>query len=282
MKTRHKVLITLLFLLILPNLGYFSMVVVAVPDFGWFTKGKAVSAPVADAVPSVKDANGIEFVLIPAGRFQMGTPFGADVSEDEIPQHWVTISQPFYLGRYEVTQAQWESIMGSNPSEFKGADRPVDSVSWDETQIFIGKLNEKAGGAVYRLPTEAEWEYAVRAGTETTRYWGDGAEGMDQYAWYGDNAGKKSHPVGQLKPNAWGLYDMLGNVWEWCQDRYSNKTYTKDPVTDPQGPVEGAGRVMRGGGWNGYAGHLRAAYRFELDPGYRRRNLGLRLRMEKR
>ncbi len=171
--------------------------------------------------------------------------------------------------------------MGSNPSEFKGADRPVESVSWQEVQTFIGKLNDKAGALIYRLPTEAEWEYAARAGAETVRYWGDGVEGMEQYAWYGENAGKKSHPVGQLKPNGWGLYDIVGNVWEWCQDWYSGTYYQNSPATDPQGPVEGAGRVMRGGGWNGYASHIRVAYRFELNPAHRRRNLGVRLLMER-
>ena len=257
------------------------MVMMAVPEWAFFSKGKPAAPLAVESVPSVKDANGIEFVWIPPGRFKMGTPFGADVNQDEMPQHMVTISRPFYLGRYEVTQAQWEGLMGNNPSEFKGADRPVESVSWEEVQLFLSKLNGKVGAEIYRLPTEAEWEYAARAGTETVRYWGDGSEEMDQYAWYGDNAGKRSHPVGQLKPNGWGLYDMLGNVWEWCQDWYGT-SYADLPVSDPQGPAEGSGRVIRGGGWNGYASHLRAAYRFELNPAHRRRNLGVRLLMEKR
>ncbi|MEO5363284.1 MAG: formylglycine-generating enzyme family protein [Magnetococcus sp. DMHC-8] len=280
MRARYKLLIIILLMLALPNLGWLSMVVVAVPDLAWFAGEKPAGNPVEETVQSVKDGNGIEFILIMPGGFQMGTPFGADVNDDELPRHAVTISRAFYLGKYEVTQAQWEAVMGDNPSAFQGADRPVESVSWHDVQAFIGKLNDKAGARLYRLPSEAEWEYAARAGTETVRYWGNGAEEMEQYAWYGNNAGKKSHPVGQLKPNPWGLYDMLGNVWEWCDDWYGTKVYADPATTDPRGPAEGVGRVLRGGGWNGYASHIRAAYRFDLNPAFRRRNLGLRLLME--
>ncbi|MEO5340484.1 MAG: formylglycine-generating enzyme family protein [Magnetococcus sp. MYC-9] len=280
MRTRHKVLLILLLMLVLPNLLYLFMFATNVPGFSFFAKGKQVDAPPTDATSSFKDDHGIEFVWIAPGRFMMGTSFAADVNDDEMPRHPVTISQGFYLGKYEVTQAQWQAVMENDPSEFKGADRPVENVSWEEVQSFIGKLNDKAGARRYRLPTEAEWEYAARAGTETTRYWGDGDGEMEQYAWFAGNSGKKSRPVGQLKPNGWGLHDMLGNVWEWCQDWYGKKVYAEQAVADPQGPSEGAGRVLRGGGWNGYASHIRAAYRFELNPGHRRRNLGFRLRME--
>ncbi|MBF0115157.1 MAG: formylglycine-generating enzyme family protein [Magnetococcales bacterium] len=258
------------------------MLLVAVPGFTLFNTGKQANGAGTTDIPSIRDANGMEFILIPAGRFLMGTPFAADVNGDEMPQHEVTISRPFYLGRYEVTQAEWEAVMRDNPSAFKGMDRPVDSVSWEEVQAFIDKLNERAGAVVYRLPSEAEWEYAARAGSTTGRYWGDDGAEMERHAWYADNSGKRSHPVGQLRPNAWGLYDMLGNVWEWCQDWYSPKSYAAEERIDPQGPSEGGGRVLRGGGWNGYASHIRSAYRFELNPAHRRRNLGVRLVMEKR
>lgn len=281
MKTRHKLLLILLLMLVLPSLSYFVLFAASVKDFSLFSTGKKADVPLPPSVESVKDANGIEFILIPAGTFTIGTVFTADVNPDEVPQQSVTISRPFYLSRYEVTQAQWESIMEKNPSEFVGEEHPVDSVSWEAVQTFIGKLNEKAGTKRYRLPTEAEWEYAARAGTETVRYWGDSADEMDQYAWYEDNSGKQSRPVGRLKPNAWGLHDMLGNVWEWCQNWYSIKPYTSEPVTDPQGPSEGVSKVVRGGSWSNYASLVRAAYRFELNPTYRRRNIGLRLLMEK-
>ncbi|MBF0185500.1 MAG: formylglycine-generating enzyme family protein [Magnetococcales bacterium] len=282
MRPSYKLLLILLLMLALPNLGYFSMLLVAVPDLSLFRSGKQVATQTNQEIPAIRDANGMEFILIPAGRFLMGTPFAADVSEDEMPQHEVIISRPFYLGRYEVKQAEWEAVMRSNPSEFKGADRPVESVSWEEVREFIGKLNERAATDLYRLPSEAEWEYAARAGTTTSRYWGDGNEALEQHAWFAGNAGKRSRPVGQLQANPWGLYDMLGNVWEWCQDWYSPKSYSNGTVTDPRGPSDGASRVLRGGGWNNYASHIRAAYRFELNPAHRRRNLGLRLVMEAR
>ncbi len=197
----------------------------------------------------------VEFVLISEGEFLMGS---ADGENDERPVHKVRISQPFYLGKYEVTQAQWEAVMGNNPSHFKGSffkkgdpNRPVENVSWEEVQEFIRKLNAKEGGAHYRLPTEAEWEYTCRAGSTTAYCFGDDEELLGEYAWYGENAGIQTHPVGQLKPNAWGLYDMHGNVWEWVQDCYGE--YPAEAVTDPQGPSSGSSRVKRGGGWSSTA-----------------------------
>ncbi len=184
------------------------------------------------------------------------------------------ISQPFYLGKYEVTQRQWKAVMGNNPSRFKGDDQPVNTVSWNDVQAFIRTLNAREGEGTYHLPTEAEWEYAARAGTMTAYSFGDDPEQLGKYAWYSSNSGRKTHPVGQLKPNAWGLYDMHGNVWEWVQDWYGE--YAARMVSDPQGPASGASRVVRGC-WLGVARNCRAAIRYFLAPGDRGHFLGFRL-----
>ena len=217
---------------------------------------------------------GIKMRLIPAGTFTMGSPSSEDERADsEGPQHKVTISKPFYMGKYEVTQQQWEDVMGSNPSRFKnaGSNAPVESVSWDDCQEFLNKLCDKLGVSrgTYRLPTEAEWEYAARAGT-TGKYYGD----IDSIAWYDNNSGSKTHTVGSKKPNAFGLYDTAGNVWEWCSDGYGD--YSSGSQTDPVGASTGWLRVYRGGGWNGYARGCRSAYRNYGSPGDRDGNLGFR------
>jgi len=221
----------------------------------------------------------MEFMLIPPGTFLMGSP-DSDVSNptafaNETPAHHVTISQPFYLGQYQVTQAQWKALMGNNPSQFtSNPDRPVDSVSWDDVQMFIKQLNEREG-LLYRLPTEAEWEYAARAGTTTAYCFGDDRRRLGEYAWYKENAGAQTHPVGTQQPNAWGLYDMHGNVWEWVQDWYGD--YAPEPVTDPQGPTSGSFRVFRGGSWNLVAWCCRSAFRHFDARGIRYGDLGFRL-----
>ena len=188
---------------------------------------------------------GIKAVLIPPGTFQMGS----DPSEKgyrwfEVPKHQVTLTKPFYLGIYEVTQNQWKTVMGNNPSYLKGDDHPVEHVSWNEVQIFLQKLNAM-GPQTYRLPTEAEWEYACRAGTTTRYSFGDDERLLDEHAWYEENRQGAHHPVGQKKPNPWRLYDMHGNVWEWCSDWY--ELYSSEPVVDPQGPETGPARVLRSG-----------------------------------
>jgi formylglycine-generating enzyme required for sulfatase activity len=192
----------------------------------------------------------MKMVLIHPGKFMMG---------EEKDQHEVTITKPFYMGVTEVTQAQYEAIMGTNPSNFKGATNPVDTVSWNDATEFCKKLSEKTRQTV-RLPTEAEWEYACRAGTKTAFSFGDTDTGLGDYAWYSGNSGSTTHPVGQKKPNAWGLYDMHGNVWEWCADWYGD--YAKGAATDPQGPASGTSRVLRGGSWYGDPTHCRSAYRY--------------------
>ncbi|MBF0461243.1 MAG: formylglycine-generating enzyme family protein [Magnetococcales bacterium] len=231
------------------------------------------------ADPAKTDTNsiGVEFVVVPAGTFMMGSPFDPNVFDDEIPQHKVTISKPFSLGKYKVTQAQWEAVMGNNPSDFKGENQPVDSVSWEDVQLFIRRLNIKEGTKAYRLPTEAEWEYAARAGTTTSFYWGESESEINQYAWNKNNSGMQTHPVGQKKPNAFGLYDMSGNVWDWVQDWYDVKYYDNSPETDPSGPSAGSKRVARGGGYGLELIYLRSAVRDDSDPGHRSNRLGFRL-----
>ena len=220
---------------------------------------------------------GMEFVLIPAGTFMMGSLSSEKGRESDEKQHRVTLTKSFYMQTTEVTHGQWKEIMGNNPSSFKncGDDCPVDKVSWNDVQEFIRKLNQKEGINKYRLPTEAEWEYACRAGSTTRFCFGDSDSRLSEYAWYDDNSSKKTHPVGQKKPNIWGLFDMYGNVWEWCQDWKGN--YQSSDVTDPKGPSSGSSRVHRGGSWNDLARYCRSADRSLYSPGSRDFNLGFRL-----
>jgi formylglycine-generating enzyme required for sulfatase activity len=238
-----------------------------------------VSSPAA-AGPGKTFTNsiGIEFMLIPAGSFMMGADkHFEDAADNETPRHKVNISKPYYLGKYEVTQEQWVAVMESYPSEFKARKRPVEMVSWNHVQMFIHKLNLKEGTQKYRLPTEAEWEYAARAGSSEKYCFGDDEGRLSQYAWYNRNSGKKTQPVGQLKPNAWGLYDMHGNVYEWVMDRYDENYYSKSPSTDPEGPSSGSSRVIRGGCWLLSAGDCRSAHRTGFSPGDRHSTVGFRL-----
>jgi len=218
--------------------------------------------------------NGVtmKLVLIRPGTFVMGSPDSEQgrVSK-EGPQHQVTISKPFYMGVTEVTQAQYEAVMGTNPSAFKGPANPVENVSWNDAVLFCRKLSEKTG-KTFRLPTEAEWEYACRAGTKTRFSFGDAESVLGDYVWYKSNSGGKTHPVGQKKSNAWGLYDMLGNVWEWCADWYG--PYSSEALVDPQGAGSGGDRVLRGGAGDGGAG--RSAVRGNGPPLRRRGADGFR------
>jgi len=217
----------------------------------------------------------VKLALIPAGKFMMGSPDsekGRVVNEG--PQHEVTISKPFYMGVTEVTQAQYEAVMGTNLSNFKGEANPVEQVSWNDAEGFCKKLSDKTRQAV-RLPTEAEWEYACRAGTATAFSFGDADSVLGDYAWYSANSGNTTHPVGQKKPNAWGLYDMHGNVWEWCADWYGD--YPKGAVTEPQGPASGTSRVLRGGSWVWDPEYCRSAKRRDDTPDGRDYGCGFRV-----
>jgi formylglycine-generating enzyme required for sulfatase activity len=188
----------------------------------------------------------------------------------------VTLTKPFELGVYEVTQEQYEKVKGTNPSSSKGPQNPVEKVSWEDAVEFCRKLSElpeeKAAGRVYRLPTEAEWEYACRAGTTTAYSFGDDESQLRDYAWFSGNA---THPVGQKKPNPWGLYDMHGNVWEWCQDSYG--AFPQGLATDPKGPSSGSYRVYRGGSWNLTVRLCRSSSRSRCSPSYHFGYLGFRV-----
>jgi formylglycine-generating enzyme required for sulfatase activity len=248
----------------------------------------------ARTIPDLK----LDLVWIAPGTFLMGTPPqnalakwfyearekltkkpnpGNAGKDNERPVTWVTLTRPFWLGRTEVTQAQWTAVMGRNSSEFRGDELPVENVSWDDAMEFCRKLTEReraAGrlpaGHAYMLPTEAQWEYACRAGTTS-----DYAGVLDAIAWYDKNSGGLTHPVGTKQPNAWGLADLHGNLWEWCLDWYGN--YRGGGVTNPSGPSSGSVRVARGGGCGVYASDVRSAFRLMLSPDYCDSNVGFRV-----
>jgi formylglycine-generating enzyme len=259
-----------------------------------------------DKLPVAPNGNTYDpqiMVLIPAGTFRMG-----NITEHpegwvfESPVHEVTITRPFLMARTEVTQEQYEAVMGSNPSNFKGPDLPVERVSWYEAVEYCNELSRQDGldpcysgsGASivcdftangFRLPTEAEWEYACRAGTETDFHTGNMTHSgsspidpaLDRAGWYGGNCGSTTHPVGEKEPNAFGLYDMHGNVYEWCWDWYSGNYYASSPAEDPRGPASGSDRVVRGGSWGFSAGGCRSAGRGSDLPVFRNYNFGFRL-----
>ena len=216
-----------------------------------------------------------EMVFVQGGTFAMGcTPDqGGECYDDERPAYKVTLSS-YYIGKSEVTQAQWEAVMGDNPSHFKGHNLPVESVSWNDIQEFIRKLNAQTGKQ-YRLPTEAEWEYAARGGNKSQGYKYSGNSNLNNVAWYKDNSGSTTHPVGIKSSNELGIYDMSGNVCEWCSDWYG-AVYNHHTPTNPQGPSTGTGRVLRGGSWFDIA-RCRSAYRYYNAPDNRISNNGFRL-----
>ena len=217
-----------------------------------------------------------KMIKVEAGTFRMGaTPEQKDPLDREKPVHSVTLSS-YYIGETEVTQALWEAVMGNNPSRFKGSSNPVEQVSWNDCQEFISRLNA-ATGQRFRLPTEAEWEYAARGGSKSRGYQYSGGNNLFDVAWYTDNSGSKTHPVKIKQANELGIYDMSGNVWEWCQDWFKGNYYKKSPSTDPTGPDSGSSRVNRGGCWGNFAWYCRVANRGSDAPGNRAYYLGLRL-----
>ena len=254
-------------------------------ELGKPARTKAAHEKLGDefTIPSLN----LEMIWVEPGTFTMGSPTTeADRGKDET-QHKVTLTNGFYLGKYEVTQSQYEAVMNHNPSKFKSENRPVENVSWDDAVLFCDKLTEierKAGrlpeGLVYSLPTEAQWEYACRAGTTTAYSWGDAITSDDaNYNWDGDwNSGsdfKETRDVGQYSANPWGFFDMHGNVWEWTADWYT--AYSSGAQTDPEGPATGSNRVRRGGSWHNTGTYLRSAYRNYSNPSYRTNNIGFRV-----
>jgi len=241
---------------------------------------KAPGVPAAAAVVAVQPGEvlansiGMKLRLIQPGTFKMGSEKGYT---DERPVHQVKITKPFYLGVCEVTQAEWQRVMGSNPSFVRGEKRPVENITWAEAREFCRKLTELEK-RTYRLPTEAEWEYACRARTTTEYYWGDKFDA--QYAWTHANSGKTTHDVGTRLPNAWGLFDMCGNVWEWCDDWKGD--YSGGDQVDSRGPAQGGGHVARGGSWTNSPERCCSAYRFAFDPAVHSHNLGLRVVLDAR
>ena len=247
-----------------------------------YTKAE-VDAKVAELQTKIDELNGIRtytvngvsfrMIEVQGGTFTMGSPDSDSEAEDgEKPAHSVTLSS-YSIGETEVTQALWKAVMGSNPSYFKGDDLPVETVSWNDVQTFISKLNELTG-ANFRLPTEAEWEYAARGGNKSQDYKYSGSNTVGDVAWYSGNSSSRTHAVATKAPNELGIYDMSGNVWEWCQDWYDG--YAGTPQTDPQGPDTGSRRVDRGGSWGNRAGGCRVAYRSGGNPGG---GIGLGLRL---
>ena len=257
--------------------------------------GLLASAALAQPQPAPANALGMQFVRVPTGSFWMGSADDDRAAHDvEKPRHRVTLSRAFDIATHEVTQAQWQAVMGegaytlkprSNPfyelpgmaARITRPDHPA-AVSWEDAQRFIARLNAREPGARYRLPTEAEWEYAARAGTDTAYSFGDSDAGLSAHAWHGEDfASGGTHPVGQKKPNPWGLYDVHGNVWEWVQDWYAPRHASNQPATDPQGPASGSQRVVKGGSWHSTATSWRTAYRKGYAPDYRGISIGFRL-----
>ncbi|MCK4413843.1 MAG: SUMF1/EgtB/PvdO family nonheme iron enzyme [Candidatus Eisenbacteria sp.] len=220
----------------------------------------------------------VMFAWIPAGEFEMGSLTSEGGREaDEGPRETVRIQSGFWLGQHEITQAQWQGVMGVNPASFMGRDLPVEQVSWLDADEFIQRLNAHAGRDVYRLPTETEWEYACRAGIDTRFCCGGLEPCLDEHAWFWSNANHRTHPVGLKLPNSWNLYDMHGNVWEWCLDWYDRSSYTTRSQMNPTGPSTGSSRVLRGGSWFTGASLCRSASREARDPTRRTNDVGLRL-----
>lgn len=252
--------------------------------FGWllmFSSACVAVEPTAPPLTSARKVASVElghgvtmrFVLIAPGSFTMGSdPNFSD--GDETPAHKVILTEPFYFGVCEVTQAQWTAVMGANPSRFKGEALPVENVDWDDCQRFMASLG-RITRRVFRLPSEAQWEYACRAGTSDRWYFGNDETKLPSVAWEVTTAGGCTHEVATRSANPWGLYDLYGNVWEWCSDYYASH-YPAGEVTNPTGPDFGAARVLRGGGWGDDSTQMRSGYRNSMGPDQHNAGTGLR------
>lgn len=219
------------------------------------------------------DAIALNMVAVKGGSFNMGNATG---DENEKPVHTVKLHD-FFMSKYEVTQEQWRAVMGDNPGYFKGCpDCPVENIDWEDAMRFIARLNELTGKH-YRLPTEAEWEYAARGGTETAGNQYSGSNTLNDVAWYYQNSNKKTHPVGTKMPNELGIYDMSGNVWEWCSDWYGETYYAGSPLDNPRGPLTGDMHVLRGGSWFDFDIECLTIHRFHPLSDYRKYVIGFRL-----
>ena len=250
---------------------------VIVPDAT--TVSKIVTPEQMSVGDIITNSIGMVLVPIPAGEFLMGSPATEPARRDNEDQHRVKISRPFYLGICEVTVAQFDKVMGMRPSHWKADNNPIEQVSWEQVTSFCRELSasaaEQQAGRVYRLPTEAEWEYACRAGSQTPFSFGSNPEEFGVYGWFLKNSDSRSHSVGQKKPNSFGLYDMHGNVWEWCQDWYGE--FETGFSVDPTGPVSSFSRVRRGGSWEHPPRQGRSSHRSYLPPDYRYCKLGFRV-----
>ena len=246
----------------------FAMCTQPKPDPRW-------DASVTPAQKAVLEKLIANMVKVEGGTFIMGaTPEqGSDVYDGEKPTHEVTLST-YYINKYEVTQEEWQTVMGGNPSSSKGSNKPVECVSWDDCQNFIRNLNWLTG-LRFSLPTEAQWEYASRGGKQSKGYKYAGSNNIEDVAWYSNNSGDQPHEVGAKQPNELGLYDMSGNIWEWCNDKWGD--YSSDSQTNPTGPSSSTNRVYRGGGWSVSAWHCRVSHRFNYWPDHRDSYIGLRL-----
>jgi len=262
------------------SLSFFSVVLVLFYLLALLHPAKA------QAPKEITNSIGMKLVLIPKGTFMMGSPASEKGRQKDETQHEVTISKDYYLGVTEVTQGQYESVMGTNPSFFQGdkirgssSNHPVEYVSWKDAVEFCKKLSElpeeMTDGRVYRLPTEAEREYACRAGSKSAYSFGESSESLGDYAWFKENSNGQTHPVGEKKANAWGLYDMHGNVFEWCSNPYYK--YPKSAISDSTDPIEPSFRMDRGGSWGYGAAYCRSASRYLVIPESRDSSLGFRV-----
>lgn len=265
------------------NRGRFKVYKKQVKEWSWWVAASLVTVHVATGIvnaqtlpirdPGVAARGYSEFAAVPEGCFQMGS--NASGFDQEHPVHKVCLKS-FEIGKYEVRQGEWQEIMGNNPSYFPcGENCPVEQVSWDDAQRFIHALNARGDGYVYRLPTEAEWEYACRGGVADQKYCGGGD--LETVAWTSLNSGDTTHPVGRKAANGFGLYDMSGNVWEWVQDWYKEEYYSELPTDNPIGPSSGVHRVNRGGSWHRAETCARASNRYDDPPDFRTNYVGFRL-----